>query len=186
VLDAGIALLEEGGYGAFTIAAVCERAGVAPRALYERVDTKEALFLAVYEHGMARIRVENAVFEDDAHWAGLAPEEVVEHAVGVVVDVFRRHAPLLRAVVLISGAHPEVNRRGGAYSRELGDAFARRVARACAASSTSIEAAYTAVFSTMVVRVAYGPAFAAPSVDDGALVRALRTMVRSYLFPRAG
>ena len=30
VLDAGVAILEEGGYDAFTIAAVCERAAVAP------------------------------------------------------------------------------------------------------------------------------------------------------------
>jgi AcrR family transcriptional regulator len=186
VLDAGTALLEEGGYEAFTIAAVCERAGVAPRALYERVDTKDALFLAVYEHGMARIRVENAVFDDDARWAGLTAQEVAERAVGVVVDVFGRHAALLRAVVLISGAHPEVNRRGGVYSRELGAAFARRIARSCPAPPAAIEAAYTAVFSTMVVRVAYGPTFAAPSVDDDTLVDALRTMVRTYLFDDRG
>ena len=48
VLDAGVALLEEAGYEGFTIAAVCERAQVPPRAIYDRAPTKDALFLAVY------------------------------------------------------------------------------------------------------------------------------------------
>jgi AcrR family transcriptional regulator len=46
VLDADVELLETGGYETFTIAAVCDRAQVAPRALYERADSKDALFLA--------------------------------------------------------------------------------------------------------------------------------------------
>ena len=36
VLDAGVAILEDGGHDAFTIAAVCDRAGVAPTAIYAR------------------------------------------------------------------------------------------------------------------------------------------------------
>ena len=48
VLDAGVAILEDGGYDAFTIAAVCARARVAPPAIYARTTSKDALFLAVY------------------------------------------------------------------------------------------------------------------------------------------
>ena len=67
VLDAGVALVEEGGYEAFTIAAVCERAQAAPRALYDRTTSKDALFLAVYEHGMSPIMADHEVFtRDDA------------------------------------------------------------------------------------------------------------------------
>src|SRR3954454_23905368 len=76
VLDAGVALLEEGGYDAFTIAALCERAGVAPRAVYARADNKDALFLAVYEHGAQRLRAEHAVFADDARWQALEPVDL--------------------------------------------------------------------------------------------------------------
>ncbi|WP_343036163.1 helix-turn-helix domain-containing protein [Streptomyces cyaneogriseus] len=54
-MDADVALIEENGYEAFTIAAVCERAQVAPRALYDRTTSKDALFLAVYEHGIAHV-----------------------------------------------------------------------------------------------------------------------------------
>src|SRR3954469_18447828 len=38
VLDAGVTLLEEGGYEAFTIPAICERAQVAVSAIYARAD----------------------------------------------------------------------------------------------------------------------------------------------------
>src|SRR3954468_9843732 len=73
VLDAGVAILEDGGYDAFTIAAVCERARVAPPAIYARTASKDALFLAVYEHGIARLRADEGVFADTARWADLGP-----------------------------------------------------------------------------------------------------------------
>src|SRR5690242_6353003 len=123
VLDAGVALLEESGYEGFTIAAVCQRAQVPPRAVYDRAPSKDALFLAVYEHGMARVGTDHAVFGDPARWDGLPPRALIEAAVREVAAIFGRHQALLRAVVLISGVHPEVHRRGGAYSRELGDRF---------------------------------------------------------------
>ena len=73
VLDAGVAILEDGGYDAFTIAAVCERAAVAPTAIYARTTSKDALFLAVYEHGIGRLRAEQGVFADADRWTGLPP-----------------------------------------------------------------------------------------------------------------
>jgi AcrR family transcriptional regulator len=67
VLDAGVAPLEEDGYEGFTIAAVCERAQVPPRAVYDRAPSKDALFPAVYEHGMARIRAGGTAPADPEH-----------------------------------------------------------------------------------------------------------------------
>src|SRR3954451_3222966 len=129
VLDAGVAILEEAGYDAFTIAAVCERARVAPPAIYARTASKDALFLAVYEHGIARLRADQEVFADTARWADLPPADLVREAVAEMVGISLRHQPFLRAVVLISAAHPEVQRRGSRYSRELGEQFGRVVAR---------------------------------------------------------
>src|SRR6185437_13132194 len=100
VLDAGVALLEEAGYEGFTIAAVCERA-----------HTKDALFLAVYEHGMARIKADHEIFTDPARWLGLDAAALIEAVVREVTAIFSRHQALLRAVVLISGVHSEVYRR---------------------------------------------------------------------------
>src|SRR3954451_16333689 len=108
VLDAGVALLEDGGYDAFTIAALCERAAVAPPAIYARTASKDALFLAVYEHGIARLRDEQAVFDDDARWAGLSAADRVRAAVAEMVGISLRHQRFLRAVVLLSAAHAEV------------------------------------------------------------------------------
>jgi AcrR family transcriptional regulator len=189
VLDAGVSLLEEGGYEAFTIAAVCERAQVAPRALYARADNKDALFLAVYEHGMARIRADQVVLADDLGWNGLSGKEIAVRAVREVAGIFRRHAALLRAVVLISGVHPEVNRRGAVYSQQLGDQFTALLLRAGAEidqpdAETAVRAAFNAVFSTLVLRTAYGPAFATPAADDEQFLNTLSTMVRRYLFAR--
>lgn len=189
VLDAGVALLEEGGYEAFTIAAVCDRARVAPRALYARADNKDALFLAVYEHGLARVRADHAVLAEEARWRGLSAQEVGVQAVREVAAIFRRHAALLRSVVLISGVHPEVNRRGALYSRELGDQFTALLLRAGAEvdqpdPEAAVRAAFNAVFSALVLRTAYGPTFATPATDDEQFLDTLSTMVRRYLFAR--
>src|SRR3954452_12855754 len=111
VLDAGVAILEDGGYEAFTIAAVCARASVAPTALYARTTSKDGLFLAVYEHGIARLRVEQDVFADAARWSGLAAADLVRAAVAEMTRISLRHQRFLRSVVLVSAAHPEVRRR---------------------------------------------------------------------------
>lgn len=189
VLDAGVALVEEGGYEAFTIAAVCDRAQVPPRALYARVDNKDALFLAVYEHGIARVRADHAAFGDEARWQGLDADQTVTEAVRLIADIFTRHAAFLRSVVLISGAHAEVYRRGAQYSRELGEQFtALLIDRGAGAGEpdpeAAILAAFNAIFSALVVRTAYGRAFATPTDTDEEFLATLTTMVSRYLLAR--
>lgn len=186
VLDAGVALLEEGGYEWFTIAAVCERARVAPRAIYDRIDSKDALFLAVYEHGIARVRADQSVFTDRDRWRDLSAEELAIGAVREVAGIFHRHGPFLRAVVLVSGAHPEVYRRGVIYSQELSDLFAGVLLRVGSRidqpdQESAVRAAFTTVFSALVVRVAYGPAIAVADRNEDAFLESLGEMVRRYL-----
>ena len=187
ILDAGVALLEEGGYQAFTIAAVCERAQVPPRAVYARVATKDALFLAVYEHGMARIRSDQDVLEPGGRWDGRAAGDLVTGAVAEVAGIFARHAAFLRSVVLVSGVHPEIYRRGARYSRELGDQFAALLLQPGLDIDqpdppAAVRAAFNAVFSTLVLRTAYGPAYASfAGNDDEDFLRTLTAMVRRYL-----
>jgi len=186
VLAAGAGILEEGGYEAFTIAAVCGRAQVPPRAIYARAASKDALFLAVYDHAMARIRAEHAVFDDDRRWHELSAAQVVTKAVREVAGIFFRHAALLRAVVLISGAHPEVYRRGSREVHALGDKFtARLLSTGCPDQPESaVRAAFDVVFSTLVVRTAYGPGFVTPETDDEQFVRSLTEMTCGYLLRR--
>ena len=187
VLDAGVAILEDGGYDAFTIAAICARAHVAPPAIYARTTSKDALFLAVYEHGIGRLRAEQGVFTEEARWAGLAPAELVRAAVAEMVGISLRHERFLRSVVLISATHPEVRRRGSRYSRELGEGFARVVLRARAAirhddPEAAVRSCFGTVFATSIIRIAYGPGFATPEpVDDDAFVADLGETGVRYL-----
>ena len=187
VLDAGVAVLEEGGYDAFTIAAVCDRAQVAPTAIYARTTSKDALFLAVYEHGISRIRAEQEVFADAGRWTGMAPAELVRSAVAEMVGISLRHRRFLRAVVLISAAHPEVQRRGSLYSRELGDGFTRVVlgaqdSIAHADPEGAVRACFGTVFATSIIRITYGPDFATASpVDDDAFVAQMGETAARYL-----
>jgi AcrR family transcriptional regulator len=187
VLDAGVAILEDGGHDAFTIAAVCERAQVAPTAIYARTTSKDALFLAVYEHGIARLRAEQEVFGDESRWGELAPVDLVRQAVAEMAGISVRHERFLRAVVLVSAAHPEVRRRGSRYSQELGNGFARVVLRAAHVirhddPEAAVRTCFGTVFATTIIRVAYGAGFATPSpVDDDAFVADLGETAVRYL-----
>jgi hypothetical protein len=81
---------------------------------------------------------DHEVFSDPARWHGLAPDALVEAAVREMAAIFGRHRDFLRAVILISGVHPQVNRRGSVYSRELGDRFARRCGPSGAGSARRV------------------------------------------------
>lgn len=185
VLDAGVELLEESGYDGFTIAALCERAGVPPRALYARTDTKDGLFLAVYEHGMSRVLADHEVFADADQWRTPDNQQLVALAVQRLVRVFINHEAFLRAVVLISNAHPEVLRRGAAYIEALRDLFVRiltPVSGEDGESAHNLEFCFSMVFSAMVLRVAYGPGFG-PGGSTATLTRDLTTMAHRFLSP---
>jgi AcrR family transcriptional regulator len=164
---------------------------VAPRALYARVDTKEALFLAVYEHGIARLRDNQEVLAEDARWAGLGLADLVRAAVAETVGISLRHQRFLRAVVLISAAHPEVRRRGSRYSQELGEGFARVVLHVRHAirhddPEAAVRSCFGTVFAASVIRVAYGPSFATPvPVDDDRFLADLGETAVRYLLSGA-
>ena len=191
MLDAGVAILEDGGYDAFTIAAVCERAAVAPTAIYARTTSKDALFLAVYEHGIAAMLAEQEVFGDDDRWAGLSPAELIRSAVAEMVGISLRHQRFLGSIVLISAAHEEVARRGSRYA-EISATASRGSCSAPATPSgtrdpeAAARACFGTVFATTIIRVAYGPAFATSSpVDDDTFVADLGETAVRYLLADA-
>ncbi|MFM9441077.1 TetR/AcrR family transcriptional regulator [Streptomyces acidiscabies] len=170
ILDAGVELIEAGGYEAFTISALCERAEVAPRALYDRTTNKDALFLAVYEHGIARVTADKRVFTGPGHWRGLAPDELIGEAIAQLTALFRRHAAFLKPVLLLSGVHPEVLRRGRAHVHALADDFTALLMGVESeithpAPETAVRQCFATVFSACVVRTAHGADFATEAVD---------------------
>ncbi len=190
ILDAGVNLVEEGGYEAFTIAALCERADVPPRALYARAATKDALFIAVYERGMTRVRTGEEVFGDPSAWVLGDDLERIAQSVRRLVQIFSDNAAFLRAVVLVSGAHPEVRRRGEAHRNHLGELFTSvldplTVAPVHEDPAQAREFCFSLVFSAMVVRTAYGAGFG-PEGDPDALSEELVTMAQRYLLDTPG
>ncbi|MFI6810168.1 TetR/AcrR family transcriptional regulator [Streptomyces luteogriseus] len=189
VLDAGVGIFEEGGYEAFTIAAVCERAQVAPRAIYDRTTSKDALFLAVYEHGIRRIRAEEEVFERQERWAGLDARTLVVEAVTEFAAIFHRNAAFLKPMVLLSGAQPEVYRRGRENTARTADRFTAVVLGAAPDVThpdpeTAVRLCFSTVFASLVLRVGYGAGFASPAVDEEAFVRHLTQTAVRYLLAR--
>jgi len=88
--------------------------------------------------------------------------------------------------MLVSAAHPEIKRRGSSYGRELGDLVTGLLMHArddidYPDPETAVRAAFTTVFATLVMRIAYGPAFVTPA-DGEAFLANLSTMTRRYLF----
>lgn len=186
VLDAGVELLAERGYEGFTISAMCEAAGVAPRFIYDRVDGKDDLFLAVYEHGIERVRSGQFDMQPEARWVGLAPDPLVRAAVQVVGERFRENAPFLRAVVLLSSTVTEVAKRGASYRAEFEDQFVALLTRIAGEIQhedpmAALRYCFDTAFAAWVVRVAYGAEFSSLELDDEAFDRRLQELAVRYL-----
>ena len=156
VLDAGLALLEEGGYAALTVDAICARAGATPPSIYARAGSKDGLLLAIYEHAMARINA-SELDPDDA-WAQLGAEDQVRRAVSGVCRSWLDHAGLLRPIVHRAAHDPEIFRRGSEASRELAARYHAVLARA-GFGERDADATFRLVYAALVQRVMYGADF---------------------------
>src|SRR3954470_13495267 len=119
-LAAGTELLEEGGYEAFTINEVARRAKVSVGSLYGRFQSKDGLFHELQARALERVEADqDTLFELPA----LPPEQLVPAAVNAVAEVFRRHAALLRVMMLRGAVDADVLERGRASSQRLAEAF---------------------------------------------------------------
>jgi hypothetical protein len=99
--------------------------------------------------------------------------------------IFSEHAALLRAVVLLSSAHPEVLRRGARYSQQLRGLYVQRCSPAVCGQhpdpAAAAGASFDAVFASAVFRTAYGPGFLHPGQDAGDYTARLAQMQAAYL-----
>src|SRR4051812_30906730 len=157
VLDAGLELLEERGYSALTVEALCARAGATPPSVYARAGNKEGLLLAIYEHAMERIDA-TSIDPDDPAWDALSAEALVRRAVEEVCRGWLDNAGLLRPIVHRAAHDPEIFRRGSEESRELAAAFRAVLARV-GAGRRDADICFRVVYAAMVQRVMYGEGF---------------------------
>jgi hypothetical protein len=147
--------------------------------VYDRTTSEEALFLAVHEHGVAQLVADQDVFDDPERWDSLDAPELVSQAVTELAALFEHHSAFLKPVMLLSGAHSEVDRRGREHVRHLADQFTRAVLRAEQHIThddpeTAVRMCFNTTFAALVLRVGHGPDFAAPAVDQATFVRQRR------------
>ena len=186
VLDAGAQIIADYGYNGFTIASVCERAGVAPRFIYDRVNDKETLFLASYDRGLEKVVVEQAVLAVAKNKDSWTSKKKIEFAVHEIGQRFIRNHDFLRSVVLISSSNKGIAERGSRAK----DAFSAQFVEALQAVKKEIhepkpiaalELCFDLVFSAWIVRTAYGRDFSSPKLSDQQFDSQLQALAVKYL-----
>jgi len=191
VLDAGVEILETSSLDDFTISAVCDRAGVSSAAIYSRVASKDALFLAVYEYALAEMASERKVLEGPGEvFDELSTEELICLAVTTVADLFLSRPGLVRSIIWLSASHCEVRARGSRWMTELGEVVTTLLAPRvdefqCEEPHRTLDTCYRTIWSSVAMHVAYGANFAAerPLTDED-FKADLRDVALRYLLCR--
>jgi AcrR family transcriptional regulator len=180
VLDAGVELLQEGGYEALTIGALCERAAATPPSIYARAGNKDGVLLAIYEQAMTQITA-YAIHPDDPSWEGLDRSAVVRRAVDSLCRTWLANASLLRPIVHRAAHDPEIFRRGSQASREEALAF-RTVLERTGVAPRDADACFRVVYGSLVQRVMYGADFESDvALSDDAFVEMLVAMATRFV-----
>jgi AcrR family transcriptional regulator len=186
VLDCGLDLFISEGYERFTIAEICSRAEVAPRFIYDRVDNKDALFLAVYLHGLKPITEEQEVLEDLSRWDNFSDEERLAEGIHQIGLRFMLHKEFLGRVVLISSALPTLAELGSKARKQLSDQFAQVmlpvVEKRGQGVADLIHFCFDITFANWAFRVAYGAEFSSSDLGDEEFDKHLQAVCQSYVF----
>lgn len=157
VLDTGVLLLEKGDWEAFTIAGLCMRAGVPPRALYARAATTDASFLAVYE---TRPGLRECLRRHRTLASGRRGTDRAGSAEPCPDHHRQRRVPTLDRAHLRRPSKGPTSRR--AFRSTISDRFVGALSSieqrgGSGRSADEREFCFSMVFSAMVVRTAYAP-----------------------------
>lgn len=190
ILDVGVEILKESGFAGFTIAAVCERAKVTPPAIYARVRTKKALYLAVFEHGFGPIRAAQVRALDPARWADAPPADAVRGAIDAITRTSLAHEAFFREIALRAEADAEVAQRTHEARAWAADLFRDVALKQPSAlrdpAPERVDACFRIIFATLMARIAVSNALdiGAARTDEELIADLQETAVR-YLFPDA-
>jgi AcrR family transcriptional regulator len=185
VLEAGVQLLGETDYDGFTLGELSRRAKVSVGSIYARFGSKDDLFLALQDVIQARVRDEQAAAFaalDHAH-----PGETIEAAVGALADVTRRHAAVLRVLMVRSAIDERTRDSGSRAAGGVAELFcaailAHREAIVHPDPELATDIAFRMVFSTLARRVIFGPTFESKRrIGFDRFVAEQATLCRAYL-----
>ncbi|MDQ1204819.1 TetR/AcrR family transcriptional regulator [Microbacterium sp. SORGH_AS_0862] len=162
VLDAGADVFAAHGYEGLTIAEVCRIAKTSPGAVYTRFESKAVLVRAVHDHVLTALSAElDAAFAPHSEWDALETAQFVERAVNVLILHLRRHAPIVRAIVLRAAVDPVMRTSGAPRIRSMADAFTARMLDRAADyphpdPETAVRDAFGMVFEALSWDIAFG------------------------------
>ncbi|MFI7699502.1 TetR/AcrR family transcriptional regulator [Nonomuraea sp. NPDC049480] len=122
ILEAGTALLEEGGTEALTVAAVASRAGVSVGSVYRRFGDKDRL-LAALQHDMIDQFRADIIHRFTPQRAD--PAALVASAVAGFTETFQAHERLMCVFITAGTTDPAVARAGSEASIDAGHVFRR-------------------------------------------------------------
>jgi AcrR family transcriptional regulator len=179
LLAAARELIEEGGYGAASVVAIAERAGVAAGTLYRHFPSKEDLFVEVFRSVCAR--EEQAMHDAAAQLPGSAS---AVQRLQTVLGTFARRAlrnPRLAWALLAEPVDPRVDAERLAYRRRYTELVAASLAAGIEAGQLphqSVELTAAALVGGVGEALA-GPLspLAAGGPDAAEIVAALRIFV---------
>ncbi|MEP7736327.1 TetR family transcriptional regulator [Nocardioides sp. 31GB23] len=187
MLDATLRLLEDGGEGAVTVAAVARAAGTSNGSLYHRFGDRHGLMLAAQTRALGAIEAETG-----AAFARADEEVDDERAVGLLaaaaVDIFGRHRAAMRAFLVGRAGSVEAEALSTAFTHRVGAGVTRWLGERFGARAGDAEAAWRLLFGLGATRALFedeqvSPAPVGPAELSASLARAVLAVVRREAGP---
>ncbi|WP_341229315.1 TetR/AcrR family transcriptional regulator [Nocardioides salarius] len=187
MLDATLRLLEDGGEGAVTVAAVARAAGTSNGSLYHRFGDRHGLMLAAQTRALGAIEAETG-----AAFARADEEVDDERAVGLLaaaaVDIFGRHRAAMRAFLVGRAGSVEAEALSTAFTHRVGSGVTRWLGERFGARAGDAEAAWRLLFGLGATRALFedeqvSPAPVGPAELSASLARAVLAVVRQEAGP---
>lgn len=161
ILEAGTALLEEGGTEALTVAAVASRAGVSVGSVYRRFGDKDRL-IAALQHDM----IEEFRADIVRRFAPLStePTALVTSAVTGLTETYQAHERLMRVFLAAGATDPAVARVGSEAAIDADRVFRRFLEPVMPMIDAPdperrLDVVYRLIYGTCQNRVLYGDLF---------------------------
>lgn len=188
LLEAAEELLAEGGADAATLRAIADRAGVSLGIVYRRFPDKDAILRSVYARFFSSIAGTNERSLESPRFQCASLAEVARVVVTGIAEGYRRHAPLLRALLLYARSHPspefrqraaELNARTFAVLRRIFDPFRGEITHPD--PEIALLFAISSAASVLQVRILFNDTAPEPTLPFAVLVDEATRLVVSYL-----
>jgi AcrR family transcriptional regulator len=123
MLDAARRLLVENGSGEFSLGDVSRAGRVSIGSIYHRFDSKDELLRAVHSDFMKELTEEQTALVSGAVRNARNLPELLSLMIDEVAEFFRKHAPLLRPMMICASKDPVISAAGGVGYAHLRDLF---------------------------------------------------------------